>query len=94
MDGYQYNPVGALDTGAELVGVTKALEQLLQELETSVQRFIQVNEGETPAAYIDAQRQWDHGHEEMTRNMGGAVRALDDIHREITYADAKGTGYF
>ncbi|GLY33786.1 hypothetical protein [Kineosporia sp. NBRC 101731] len=93
-DGYSYNPAGGLDTSADLIAVTKKLEQSLDALERAAEAFKQANHGEAPANYSLAQAQWNQGQIKMNMAMGKGIKALDEIHAAILHGDRVGANQF
>lgn len=93
-NGYSYNPQGGLDTGSDLIAVTKRLESSLADLERAAQAFMAANEGEAPGNYSIAQQQWNQGQHAMNAAMGKGVVALDTIHNEIINGDRVGAQQF
>ena len=93
-DGYSYNPAGGLDTGADLIALTKRMESSLANLERAAQAFMGANEGEAPGSYSVAQQQWNQGQVAMNAAMGKGVQALDAIHNEILNGDRVGAQGF
>lgn len=93
-NGYSYNPQGGLDTGDDLIALTKRMEQSLSELQRAAQAFMSANEGEAPGNYSIAQAEWNAGQQAMNAAMGKGVVALNTIHNEILNGDRMGAAQF
>jgi WXG100 family type VII secretion target len=94
MANWMINPSAALGVADQMSGATGKLDNSLQTLNGSVQRFIAANQGEASEAYHAAQVKWNQGHAEMQAalNLGG--KKLETIIREYVLGDKRGAGFF
>ena len=94
MANYNINPAAVQGIEAELAGVATRLDNSLQTLQQSVQRFIVANDGQAPAAYTNAQMLWEQGQREMHAALVNGRRALQEITTGYVAADRRGAAVF
>ena len=94
MANYSINPNGALDTAAELEGVTRKLEQSLDTLAQAVNRFTVANAGHAPEAYATAQSTWNQGHLEMDQALQVGQARLQEIAQHYVLSDNRAAAVF
>lgn len=94
MSSYSINPAGAIDMGAELMGVTRKLDQCLEDLERAAAAFKVANAGDAVGGYDHAQAQWSAGQTEMNNSLMAGVRALDEINAQYLHGDAVASAQF
>ncbi|MGH3712637.1 MAG: WXG100 family type VII secretion target [Micromonosporaceae bacterium] len=91
---YALNPNGLLDSGMELEGVTRSIENSLTELNQYVARYIQENTGGTAESFRAAQQQWEQGMREMNAALAVGKQKLDAIVENYHLADVQGAALF
>jgi uncharacterized protein YukE len=94
MSSYSINPQGAIDTGAELAGVTQQMKNCLESLEKMANNFKTANDGNAVAGYDHAQRLWSQGQTEMQLSMAKGIQALDEINAQYLHGDAVASAQF
>jgi WXG100 family type VII secretion target len=94
MSSYGLNPNGLLDSSAELQGITRTLQNTMDELNRQVQVYIAANEGQTQAAFTQAQATWNAGLDQMRTALGNASSLLDQIRDNYHLGDAHGASLF
>ncbi|NBE80121.1 WXG100 family type VII secretion target [Micromonospora rubida] len=94
MANYNINPAAATEVVQELVAVTGKLDDSLQALQVSVQRFTVANNGQAPEAYAAAQAQWNQGQIEMKAALGVGQQRLQEIIHAYVNGDNRGTAIF
>ncbi|MGH3663663.1 MAG: WXG100 family type VII secretion target [Micromonosporaceae bacterium] len=91
---YALNPNGLLDSGAELAGVTRSIDQALDNLNVYVTRYINENAGETATSFTAAQAKWEEGMNEMNLALATGKQKLDAIVENYHLGDVKGAALF
>jgi uncharacterized protein YukE len=91
---YGLNPNGLLDTEAELRGVTQSIDNATDELNAVVQVFIDRNEGDAKASFVDAQRRWEAGIAQMKEALAQGAVSINDIHNAYRLGDVRGASLF
>ncbi|MFI2710484.1 WXG100 family type VII secretion target [Micromonospora sp. NPDC018662] len=91
---FSLNPNGLLDSGEELRGVTRAIDNSLTTLEGYVNQFIANNAGGAATAYQQAQQTWHQGLLKMQGSLSGGATAIDNIRENYHVADSQGAALF
>ncbi|MEU5552606.1 MULTISPECIES: WXG100 family type VII secretion target [unclassified Micromonospora] len=91
---YGLNPDGLLGSGEELRGVTRSIDNALDELNAVVNRFITMNLGGAAESYRAAQTVWEGGMTTMNNSLGSGAVAIDRIRETYQVADAQGAALF
>ncbi|OKI85864.1 WXG100 family type VII secretion target [Micromonospora sp. CB01531] len=94
MTSYGLNPNGLLDTGDELTGVTRSIEQTTDNLNAVVNVFIARNEGKAKDGFVAAQQKWEAGIQKMKDSLANGVVQLNEIHERYRLGDAHGAALF
>lgn len=91
---YGLNPNGLLDSGMELRGVNRSVQESVAALNDNVTLFINTNHGGTSESFQRAQSLWNEGMAEMNASLDNGANAIDRIRENYQVADAKGAALF
>lgn len=94
MPSYGLNPNGLLDTSSELDGITRSIENSIDDMDQVVQAYIAVNDGRTQEAFVTARDNWRLGITQMNKSLADAKVRLDGIHDTYRLGDARGAALF
>ena len=91
---YALNPNGLLDSGAELAGVTRSIDQALDNVNMYVAQYARENAGETANSFNVAKQTWEQGMNEMNQALALGKQKLDGIVENYQLSDVKGAALF
>lgn len=94
MANYNINPQSAESVVDEMVSSTKLLQQSLETLQASVNRFTAANNGNAPEAYAGAQAMWNQGQQEMQQSLNVGLLRLQQIIDGYVRGDRQGASLF
>lgn len=94
MANYAINPALVHHVAEEMRRETSDLDRSLENLQQHVQRFIQANNGQAPAAYAAAQQMWNQGQQEMRQALALGQTRLVEIVQNYVLGDNKGAAIF
>lgn len=91
---YALDPNGLLDSGMELRGVTRSIENSIDTLNGYVNQFVAANAGGAAASYTQAQTTWNTGLATMQSALDRGAVAIDTIRDSYQIADTQGAALF
>ncbi|GAA2188211.1 WXG100 family type VII secretion target [Micromonospora lupini] len=94
MADYMINTVEAEAQMQQLVAVRQRLEEMLNQLSSSVQTYNTNNAGRAIESYDHAQRLWNQGLQEFGQGVQKAASNLGQITNGYTDADNRGQSFF